>query len=479
MSDDALPAETAESLPDDPDIFEQMRAAQVACIQLLGQLNIDAALEIATDAVRTSERLSEEDLNTEGPEVAALLRTEFENFRFIQQYLKGLKEQTSRDFFNAKESFETAIRISDRWLGDWMDEDDMRRPVFEFMRRQAEVSAPLSSASESFIRGDPNTGVMRLNDAETIVEDLLRSLDDGAPAPGVAEQVLATYAGFFVQASIQYAQIGSQGHYVDGAAEFFERHEPQVRALLERHPDESEVLDPLLSLLGLAEASKPLLNARIALRDKDYDASLQNLQTARAKFREMSRSIPRGFPFSDMLREICINQATNGIPQLEQLVKQEKEFTEKISFLEAKYEDRAREWKEAQAQRDAIIKEVARPFGDISIRNQNRAQAQNSAQLQADLQAEITNSISMNVTLQNKGIDEVLRALEDMRGHIPQADADAIRQAAEDAKQEDDLAKKVEKVANVIDAFGKVAGAASELVPYGRTAFRILRGIFA
>ena len=66
-----------------------------------------------------------------------------------------------------------------------------------------------------------------------------------------------------------------------------------------------------------------------------------------------------------------------------------------------------------------------------------------------------------------------------MRGHIPQADADAIRQAAEDAKDENDLAKKVEKVANVIDAFGKVAGAASELVPYGRTAFRILRGIFA
>ena len=125
------------------------------------------------------------------------------------------------------------------------------------------------------------------------------------------------------------------------------------------------------------------------------------------------------------------------------------------------------------SERDEIIKEVARPLGNLVI--ETHADADSSAQLQA----QISYSVSMNNTLQNNGINEVLRALDEIRGKISGEEAEAIRKAAEDAKKEDDLAKKVEKVAKVIDAFGKVAETVSDLVPYGRTAFRILRGVFS
>ena len=297
--------------------------------------------------------------------------------------------------------------------------------------------------------------------------------NDSDESVAAADAALNAYLAFFVDAAPALFGISSQGIFLDGAKEFFERHEERVRALIKSHLTEEK--QKLINfLLSFADGCKLLLNALISLRDKNYEASLTYYKAARAGFRETSISIPTGLQISELLREVCINLATVAIPQMESRVEHEQMLSKQIDVLNAessKLNEQISSLKEenrdSQDRYLSLVKAVARPFGDININNTNEVIAR----------LEMSNSI--NQTIQNNAIQKILDDLEEVQGKIPRDHVEAIKVASEQARNEQDLAKKLEKFGKVLDAMDKVADAASNLVPYGRTAYGILRAIFS
>lgn len=451
------------------------------CINSLEQSNVESAREIAINAIEILENLEKSDGQYE-PDHSARVRTELEFFRFVISIVAGVKESLTRDFQGSANSFETAVQLAGI-LDEKLAVSDSRRTFLEVYRRGVEPRVPVMRAAESFFRGDPAAALRQLNRAEAIIDDLLKPVfdttnrikrrpDGGEVSSSDVRGGIGAYIGFFILAAPIYVGIASLGYDLDGAADFFDSHQTRVRTVLESQPNVADgtVLTFIRLMLRYAEACGLLVSASISLRDEKFDESLNYYNGAGAEFREISRTLPRGNAEFEMVRDICLNQATITIPQMVDRVRHEQTLNERINFLEAKDDDRARELRETLVRRDEIIKELVQPLGNITI----STHAESSAQLMA----QITSTISMSVTLQNGSMDQLLRVLDEMREKIPADKIQTVRVAAEEAKKENDLTKKIEKVANAIEAFGKIADAVSDSVPYGRTVYRVLRGIF-
>jgi hypothetical protein len=475
---ETLPA-TGGTPPSDPsDIFAQIAQAQHEMLDDIGRADFDAALEKGTVAVRTLEHL----LGGGGPPPGdePRLRQELDIFRMLRAFASGLRQNLSRDFQKSAESFETVVRLGDQMLHPLGAAGDERVPYIDSMRHVAETRVPLMRAAEAIARGNPAEAARQLNGAEAVIAAILEKAEavpgggDPAQADEAAElarqQVLNIYPAFFIDAATIYVSIAAQRVDLDGAAGFFDRHLTRVRALVGQADGAAGEPSILTGLLGLAEASKALVDAYLALRDNAFDAALARFGEARTLFRKVSTSIPKGLPLSDMLRETSYNQVITGIPQMEERVRHEKSLHDRIRFLEAADAGRARELRDALTRREEIIKEMV----PINL----NVTATSNAESMAELKAQISNSVTLTLTLQNKGMDEVLRLLDEIGDRLPAKDTAEVRDKAKAAKEETDLAAKVKKVADVIESFGKIAEVAADFVPYGRVAYRILRSVF-
>lgn len=474
-----LTADTEPAPEQQFDIIAYLGEGEQNWVTLLTAGDFENAAKAAENCIQTLQGLPEEFVSGLDEQNAAFLRREISFFQVLHNHAIGIFRNKSRDFRGSGETFEKVIETTRGVSTEPIAEEDPRPYQFKYFSAFAESRIPLLRASEALLRGDPSGAFRGLSNAEAVVEEIMPEIlgPDGNADINVQPkqagdlllvQKLDIYASFVIDAAMLYTGAVALGANLDAAADFFERHEAKVSRLQDNLKSDtaSEVLAQIWQpLIGFFSASRCQVDARIALEKEDFAAALEKYKTAQKSFGELSRTIPRKLPNSELLREVSHNMSYNSLPQMIERVEREKALSERIAFLETQNETRAQELREAMLKREEIIRDFLASLHNLNIHINN--------------EVDIQQTLNLSVALPDRGLEAVMRALEEIRWQIPEQDAKAVEAAVKDAKGEADFSKKLEKVAKAIDTFSMIAESVSSLVPYGRTAYKILRSVFS
>ena len=462
---------TASSGPISPDMNEPYWAALFRLTR--------GALDDAEAILAAAEGALEATLET--PELAVdeatAQRLELDSLRFLQTFVRALRRGLVNDCAGSAEDFERATAAASSILAAGHP-DGPRRHSLEQLRAMSQVNAPLARARAYCLGLDRINTLRELTRAEQIAAPIAKRIEvslANLPAGSIDDEQLGAlladvllHLGFFLQATLLHGTLYLQGGDMHITQRFFERHGSLLQRALAVSTiaplvAQSEPLAP--SLLAVAEAHRALVDARINLVEGRHDTALARYQDARHRLVGLIELVPHDNPIGARIPDQAQNLVTFALPQVEEQARRERDLLLQLEFLQAQDEARAGELREFYASRERLLEELAkpRPTSNFTVYNQN--------------EANIRIGVRVGEQVPNAALDEMLRLLREQAGALPAAAVEEIEKEAKAAKEETDLQKKIERVAGVIEAFGKVAEAASNALPYGNTVYRVLKAL--
>ena len=408
---------------------------------------------------------------------ATAQRLERDSLRFMQIYVRALRRSLANDCAGSAEDFEQATSAVSSILASGHP-DGPRRRSLQQLRAVCQVNAPLARARASCLGLDRIIALRELTRAERIAAPIAQRIEASLaslPAGSIDDEQLGAlladvmlHLGFFLQAALLHGALYLQGGDMHITQRFFERHGGLLQRALTVSSiaplvAQSEPMAP--SLLAFAEAHRAVVDARIDLAAGRHDQALARYQDARDRLVGLIELVPHDNPIGVRILDQAQNLVTFALPQAEEQARRERDLLLQLEFLQAQDEARAGELRDFYASRERLLEELAkpRPTSNVTVYNQN--------------EANIRVGVRVGEQVPNAALDEMLRLLREQAGALPAAEVEAIEEEAKAAKEETDLQKKIERVAGVIEAFGKVAEAASNVLPYGNTVYRVLKAL--
>ena len=417
-------------------------------------------------------------------------------FEALTAYLEGATKLFARDYQGASRSYQDAFALAQKTSGmAWPEQHVLPKPVMHLGVVSA-VRMPLCQAAEAVAVGDGAGALKHVGHAEAVVAQAVDVLDqlcarELAASLSEAQWLEAAgafdiYAIFYTDAVPLYTAITAHAVDLAGARAFFERHEHRFAAITAPgHPlgeRMAQVYPVLPALAGFTAAQRLLVEARLVAENAGaqvdvearpplYEEALAALTRAQAALRRAATSLPGTDPLSARLRETCVNAATSLVPQVERQLRREMALNEQLRVLAARERDLGDRLEQAFAEQRGTMIELVRLLSSergVNIDITNVAEAK--AQLQAHV--EISNRVH------DAAVDEIARHVRELRDHLPATQAEELDARIADARRPADILAKAERVAALLDTLQRAVETTADLVPYGRTVYRVLRGIF-
>jgi hypothetical protein len=339
--------------------------------------------------------------------------------------------------------------------------------AFRRLDLQARISIPLNEAGEALLLADVRSAVARLEDAEPVFAEV-RSLfdpDTASDDPALRLHAFSLATAYFFLGSIVFMACADRGKYLDEADFFFTRMEELANASGTADLPEGSYTKLLNALAAYSSAAKLHVDAGRAAAERRFADARDLLTESRAAFRPVRLMFTEDMgPFFQLKDSLMQRDEALEIriAAFADMAVMEREL-EAARHASVAGRDRI---SEMEAFKEEVILSFARQNLNIrtEIRNEN------------DINVVAQNIVEQSLFMQDRGLDQIA----DLLKKLPQdPEVEKVKADVEDAKADNDLSTKVEKVAKVLVAAGKVVDAAKDFVPYGPQVIGALKAIFA
>lgn len=339
--------------------------------------------------------------------------------------------------------------------------------AFRRLDLQARMSVPLNEASEALLLGDVRTAVARLEEAEPVFAEVRSLLDTGTASddPSLRLHAFSLATAYFFAGAIIFMACADRGKYLHEADFFFTRMEDMANTSGMADLPEGGSTELLVAFAAFSSAAKLYVDAGRAAAERRFADARDLLTEARAAFRPVRLMFTEDmgvfFQLKDMLmqRDEALEIRIASFADMAVMGRE----LEAARHASVAGRDRI---SEMEAFKEEVILSFARQNLNIrtEIRNEN------------DINIVAQNIVEQSLFMQDRGLDQIAELLKKLP---PDPEVEKIKADVEDAKADNDLSTKVEKVAKVLVAAGKVVDAAKHFVPYGPQVVGALKAIFA
>lgn len=345
----------------------------------------------------------------------------------------------------------------------------------------ARINAPLARANEHLMRGSHMPAMMEVTSAEAQIPGLIEVINaaensEDAAAIQLGSFAFGTYLAFFVQGALVRMNQAALGLDLPIARVFFETNGSRL-AELQRVAIGSDGSPQLITaFVALARAARARVDGEFAASQKRYADAVEEFDAAQMAFHQAMVTLPNDYPQAAMLREVMQNQ-TVVLRQRRTALEELQQMQAKLDTMALTNSANAARMEAMEAAFDKRLMALMQKTTNITVSPEIRGGDVTQAFEQSIMVAQ-----SNAMMVQDRAMDQVLALLEG----VDDEDAETVKQEARDAKGEADLAAKIAKVEKVIDSAGKIlagagkaAEAASNLVPYGRTVYGVLKALLS
>jgi hypothetical protein len=218
----------------------------------------------------------------------------------------------------------------------------------------------------------------------------------------------------------------------------------------------------------LADANRQALEADMSVESGQYEKATRELEATRQAMQDAILQFPENFPFIAFIREVLFNRA-QMIPQAERYVRILMTLSGENASLTSALDDSKKKNEMSEEKFKEAIIGIAQQKFNVTIDDHSSTSVENQVLNNLTVTQQNLNKV------QDRAMDEIVELLQKMvDGGASASEAERVREKADGAKRETDVVKKIEKVAAVIEGFGKVAEAVADIVPYGRTVYQLM-----
>ncbi len=346
---------------------------------------------------------------------------------------------------------------------------------FKVLHVFAKLGQPMSASNEAALVASTGLANREFNRARPAAAEVMALAIDPQEDEWLRAVAANLLNGYFFQGALLHMQNATRGENLRPAQRFFEDMGAQINVLnhsLDMEPEQRQLLD---ALGYVALSAEKRVKAEVEIQNKNYDAAMDLFDDIGDLFDRASVELPTikepaaiAMQFNRM-RDVFWNLSGSFHKAKEGLIRL-KELEDDLSRALAANENARLLQKEKDAENSRLLEKLATRGLHLNLNNKSVNIVENEIINQIDIRTEISHTVN------DWAADQMLAILDQLPG------SDAVEKAKKDAaeaKSEDDLGKKLGKVASVIENSGKLIDAAAGVVPYGKPILLALKALYA
>ncbi len=339
----------------------------------------------------------------------------------------------------------------------------------------AKLGQPISASNEAAMVGSTGLANREFNRARPAAAEVMTLAIDPQEDEWLRAVAAGLLNGYFFQGALLHMQNAIRGDNLRPAQRFFAEMGDQIKKLnksLEMETEQRQLLD---AFGFVALSAEKRVKAEVEIAAKNYDAALVLFDEIGDLFDRASVEIPTitepaaiAMQFNRM-RDVFWNMSGSFHKAKDGLIRL-KEMEDDLNRALAANENARLLQKDKDAEHSRLLEKFATRGLHLNLSNKSVNIVENEIINEIDIRTEISHTVN------DWAADQLITILD----QLPANEAvEKAKKEAQEAKSEDDLGKKLGKVASVIENSGKLIEAAAAVVPYGKPILVALRALYA